>query len=97
MGDGPAAESRIEAKLDALLVTTTRIETEITNRGKQIDDHEQRLRDHSEQIGALKSAQASAGRFTWGDVLRVTSALAAGGSLLALFVAMVLAIAQPHT
>lgn len=92
-GDGTAAaESRIEAKLDALLVTTTRIETEIGNRGRQIDDHEQRLRDHADQIQQIRSQQATTGRFTWGDVFRVVAALAAGGSLLAMFVGVVLAV-----
>ena len=70
----------MNAKLDALLVVTTRIDERVGNQGDRLIDHEARIRQNTSDIAGLKEHE---GRVQWSMVWPVLSVHIAGGGLIA--------------
>jgi len=70
----------MNAKLDALLVVTTRIDERVGNQGDQLIDHEARIRQNTSDIAGLKERE---GRVQWSTIWPVLSVGIAGGGLIA--------------
>lgn len=69
--------------------------TELERRTSDDGPIDKRFRRHDTRLVTVERAQATSGRFTWADVAKVIGALTAAGSLVAMFVTLVLSVA-PH-